>query len=57
MSDKENYFPPNTPIEEINNTLYTDYSFLASQDALGDDLFKEAYKYIDEQENGFEPPF
>ena len=57
MSDKENYFPENTPIEDINNTLYTDYGFLASPNALGDDLFKEAYEYIEEQENGLEPPF
>jgi len=30
MSDKENYFPPNTSIEQINDTMYTDHGFLTT---------------------------
>jgi len=54
MSDKENYFPPNATVEQINDTLYTDYGFLSSPNDLGDDLFDEAYKHIAEEENGLE---
>ena len=57
MTNKENYFPHGTPIEEINSTLYTDHGFLASPDTLEGKIIEEAYKRIVEKEKGLEPPF
>ncbi len=33
MSDKHNYFPTHSSIEDINASLYTDYSFMDKSDS------------------------
>jgi len=57
MSNKENYFPPNTPIEHINDTLYTDYSFLSSQSDAGGSLIENQCNDEGEYKEPSEPPF
>ena len=57
MSDKENYFPPNTDISVINDTIYTDYGFLChSEDT--DDVFNDTTNPMYSEETSYlEPPF
>ena len=57
MSDRENYFPQNTPIEQINDTLYTDYGFLSPYGAIESNIMTEPYKHIPKEEEMLEPPF
>ena len=51
MSDKENYFPPSTDINAINETLYTDYQTEIIEDEADNDNNKDFIDYFDE------PPF
>ena len=57
MSDKDGYFPPNTEQSVINDTLYTDYVFLTSLDALGSLYNKNQYTSEGAIEVPLEPPF
>ena len=58
MSDKHNYFPTHSSIEDINASLYTDYSFMdkhASTPLAGLEITKEEKEAIASIPN--EPPF
>ena len=57
MSNKEDYFPPNTEQSVINDTLCTDYGFLTSLDALGSLYNKNQYTSEGAIEVPLEPPF
>ena len=57
MSDKEGYFPPNTEQSVINDTLYTDYGFLTSLDAVGSLYNKNQYNNEGKIEIPSETPF
>ena len=57
MSDKESYFPENTDIDTINNTLYTDHGFLDTTNSLESHKTHSPAQCIGKQENSLEPPF
>jgi len=57
FTDRESYFPPNTPIEQINDTLYTDHCFLDATNAIESHKTHSPAQCIGKQENSLEPPF
>lgn len=57
MTSKENYFPPNTDINTVNDTLYTDYSFLDSHREPERELLGSECDSASETEISLEPPF
>ena len=57
MSSREDYFPDNTSIDVINDTIYTDYGFLADIKHVGGYLNDKSNKDSKEEDKFSEPPF
>ena len=58
MSDKHNYFPTHSSIEDINASLYTDYSFMDKREPPLTGLESEQEKKDIKAASLFnEPPF
>jgi hypothetical protein len=59
MSDKHNYFPTHSSIEDINASLYTDYSFMDKMEPMHLEVkeTEQEKKDIKEARATQQPPF